>query len=491
MRRSAYRRAAATPSGRNRRLFAVGAVITALGAAVGFAQISGAAENDLPEGSGVGKVVNGQVILTDTCVDSNLAAHDGFQLGSRCVSTEFGEVGEAKDNPTLLITEAPQQVAPNTPFSLKISTRNLIRDRFLAAGKGGYYVESSVLRDGLVRGHFHTACRMLDNTNEAPAPEPVPAFFVATEDSKGGSSPDEVVIQVPGVPSEGTAQCASWAGDGSHRVPMMVRANQTPAIDSVRITVRNGGADNGGGDNGGGDNGGNPGGGGDNGGNPGGGDNGGNPGGGDNGGNPGGGDNGGNPGGGDNGGAPGNPGGTVAPTKPPVATPTTPTVKDEFTPDPTKPATTPTKPTKPATGGNTSNGNTGGNGNTGNGNGNSGDNGNENAGETESGSNEGTGGDTPPTTKAPKPKPSKSGAAGATDYTYDDGQFNSGNKAPVADQVAQVQAESAKKNDDGSLLAKTGSNTVAMVGGAAVLLMIGLIIMALTRRRRLPGSTWE
>ena len=30
-------------------------------------------------------------------------------------------------------------------------------------------------------------------------------------------------------------QCTSWAGDGSHRTPMMTRANETPAIDSVRI----------------------------------------------------------------------------------------------------------------------------------------------------------------------------------------------------------------------------------------------------------------
>ncbi|WP_308206612.1 hypothetical protein [Paractinoplanes hotanensis] len=447
MRRSAYRRAAATPSGRNRRLFAAGAVIAALGAAVGFASLSGAAENDRPEGSGAGKVVNGQVILTDTCVDSNLTPHDGFQLGSRCVSTEFGEIGEAKDNPSLLITEAPVAVAPNTPFSLKVSTRNLIRDRFLAAGKGGYYVESSVLRGGLVRGHFHTACRMLENTNEAPQPDPVPAFFVATEDSKGGATPDEVTIAVPGVPAEGTAQCASWAGDGSHRVPMMVRANQTPAIDSVRITVRNGG----GGDNGGGNNGG---------------------------GNNGGGDNGGN------GGTPGNPNSTVAPTKPtkpPVNNPTAPTVKDDFTPDPTKPATT-TKPTttkapattKPATGGNANSGND-----------------SDNSDNSDN-ANENNQNEAPPATKAPKPRASSSSAAaaGGNDYTYEDGQFNSGNKAPVAEQVAQVQAESAKK-DDGSLLAKTGNNTVAVVGGAAVLLMIGLIIMALTRRRRLPGSTWE
>ena len=76
----------------------------------------------------------------------------------------------AANNPSLLITRAPRSVAPNTPFSITVSTRNLIRDRFLAAGKGGYYVESSVLQNGLVRGHFHTACRMLSSTRVAPDP---------------------------------------------------------------------------------------------------------------------------------------------------------------------------------------------------------------------------------------------------------------------------------------------------------------------------------
>jgi hypothetical protein len=178
-------------------------------------------------------------VLTNNCSTSKLLAHDGFQKGDRCVSTEFGEVGSAGNNPSLLITGAPRRVAVNTPFTLLVSTRNLIRDRFLAAGQGGYYVESSVLAGGIVRGHFHTACRMLANTSEAPAPDPVPAFFVATEDKKGGAAPDVVSIQVPGLPAAGTAQCASWAGDGSHRIPMMERANQTPAFDAVRIDVSN------------------------------------------------------------------------------------------------------------------------------------------------------------------------------------------------------------------------------------------------------------
>jgi hypothetical protein len=184
-----------------------------------------------PPGAGLG-------VITADCSKTQLPLHDGFQNGGRCVTTEFGEVGVETQNPTLLITEAPRSVAANTPFTLKVSTRNLIRDRFLAAGKGGYYVESSVLQNGLVRGHFHTACRMLASTTEAPAPEPVPAFFVATEDSKGDATPDTVSIQVAGLPTAGTAQCASWAGDGSHRIPMMQRANQTPAFDAVRIRVR-------------------------------------------------------------------------------------------------------------------------------------------------------------------------------------------------------------------------------------------------------------
>jgi hypothetical protein len=184
-----------------------------------------------PPGAGLG-------ILTNSCDTSNLTPHDGFQRGDRCVSTEFGEVGAAANNPTLLITQAPAQVRVNQPFTIQVSTRNLIRDRFLAAGQGGYYVESSVLQNGLVRGHFHSACRILNSRSQAPDPAPVPAFFVATEDSRGSAQPDTVAIQVPGLPERGTFQCSSWAGDGSHRIPMMERANQTPAFDSVRVRVR-------------------------------------------------------------------------------------------------------------------------------------------------------------------------------------------------------------------------------------------------------------
>jgi hypothetical protein len=244
MGRSGSRRAT-TRRGVDRRLLGAAAALVVFGGIIGVAQISDA-DTTTPDPSAsastaAGKQVNGLTILTNSCADSKLAPHDGFQIGDRCVSTEFGEVGVAANNPSLLITRAPRSVAPNTAFSITVSTRNLIRDRFLAAGKGGYYVESSVLQNGLVRGHFHTACRMLSSTRVAPDPAPVPAFFVATEDSKGGKEPDSVTINIPGLPTPGLAQCASWAGDGSHRIPMMERANQTPAFDTVRIRVRDGG----------------------------------------------------------------------------------------------------------------------------------------------------------------------------------------------------------------------------------------------------------
>ncbi|MEV1333231.1 hypothetical protein AB0J20_27070 [Micromonospora costi] len=177
-------------------------------------------------------------VLANNCDESQLQAHDGFQNGNRCVSTAFGEVGAAANNPSLLITDFPTEIGANQPFTLRVSTRNLVRDRFLPAAQGGYYVESSLLNgEGLVRGHFHTACRMLDSLDAPPEPQEVPAFFVATEDGRGGREPDEVTIQIPGLPESGTAQCAVWAGDGSHRLPMMERANQTPAFDAVRIQV--------------------------------------------------------------------------------------------------------------------------------------------------------------------------------------------------------------------------------------------------------------
>jgi hypothetical protein len=191
-----------------------------------------------------GETINGLKVLARSCDPKNgnlndLDAHTGFQVAPACVSTAFGEVAAAAKDPTLLITDSPRFVRANTKFALKVSTRNLVRDRFLGAAQGGYYLESSVLtQGGIQRGHFHTACRMLDSLRTAPTPDPVPAFFVATQDGGGGDTPDTVTVNVDkGLPTRGIAQCAVWAGDGSHRIPMMERANQTPAFDAVRILV--------------------------------------------------------------------------------------------------------------------------------------------------------------------------------------------------------------------------------------------------------------
>jgi hypothetical protein len=181
---------------------------------------------------------DGLDVLGTDCSDSDLDAHNGFEEGPRCVDTAFGEVAEDEKSPSLMITESPDTVQAGEDFTLTVSTRNLVRDRFLGAADGGYYKESSFLdEDGIQRGHFHTACRMLDSTDEAPEPDPEPEFFLATQDNGGGAGTDDVEIPVSGIEERGTLQCAVWAGDGSHRLPMMQRANQIPAFDVVRITV--------------------------------------------------------------------------------------------------------------------------------------------------------------------------------------------------------------------------------------------------------------
>lgn len=111
---------------------------------------------------------NGLDVLGRDCSDSELDPHDGFQESPACVSTQMGEVAAEDKLPSLLITEAPETVEVDESFELEVSTRNLVRDRFLGAAEGGYYLESSFLDDdGLQRGHFHTACRILSSNVEA------------------------------------------------------------------------------------------------------------------------------------------------------------------------------------------------------------------------------------------------------------------------------------------------------------------------------------
>ena len=176
--------------------------------------------------------------LSNNCETSTLPPHTGFQIAPACVSTHHGEVTTQEKNPSLLIVEAPATVKSGETFTIRVSTRNLVRDRFLAAGAGGYYKEMGILNgDGLTRGHFHTACRLIGNGKAALSPDRQFDTFVATEDGAGGATPDVVTVNIRGIKGRGEAQCASWAGDGSHRMPMMQFANQIPAFDAVRIKV--------------------------------------------------------------------------------------------------------------------------------------------------------------------------------------------------------------------------------------------------------------
>lgn len=220
------------------------------GAAAGAASAATATKPDLKSGvAASGKqVINGLEVLARDCSGSKLQPHTGFQIGPACVSTADGEVSELKKNPTLLITKAPDKIRSGQDFTLTVSTRNLVRDRFLGAAAGGYYLESSILTaDGIQRGHFHTACDVMDSDDVAPQPQDKPKFFVATEDGKGGKGNSSVKIKVPGKdPITGKVlfrpgdmvRCAAWAGDGSHRIPQMQFAKEVPAFDSVRLEVK-------------------------------------------------------------------------------------------------------------------------------------------------------------------------------------------------------------------------------------------------------------
>lgn len=195
-----------------------------------------------PQGQGGSEavVVNGLPTMGRDCANSDHAQHHGDEDTPRCVTTEMGEVATFAQGPQLLITDAPRRVRAGQTFTIQVSTRNLVRDRFPPAAEGGYLLERADLTaDGLTRGHVHTACRTLSHGTEvAPDPGVQLDFFEATEDGGGGDTPDQVRITVTGgIPRPGLAQCAVWAGDGSHRIPMMASPRQIPPFDTVLLEV--------------------------------------------------------------------------------------------------------------------------------------------------------------------------------------------------------------------------------------------------------------
>ena len=107
-----------------------------------------------------------------------------------------------------------------------VSTRNLVRDRFLGAAVGDYYLESWFLNEPAAAGPPPRAgcCHQ-----RGPDSSPAPAFFVATQDN-GGLRPVPCDDDVPATATDDAGHAVHLVGrqDGSHCTPMMKRANQTP-----------------------------------------------------------------------------------------------------------------------------------------------------------------------------------------------------------------------------------------------------------------------
>ncbi len=67
-------------------------------------------ENGDNAGNGDGDNAGELDVLGTDCSNSQLPPHDGFQLAPRCVETSFGEVAAEDKSPSLLITQAPNDV---------------------------------------------------------------------------------------------------------------------------------------------------------------------------------------------------------------------------------------------------------------------------------------------------------------------------------------------------------------------------------------------
>ncbi|HEV8653530.1 MAG TPA: hypothetical protein VG276_30065 [Actinomycetes bacterium] len=175
--------------------------------------------------------------LATSCSDSALPPHDGFEQAPRCVATDAGEVPTA--TPAVLLARFPRQPRAGQPFQVTISTRNLVRDRFLKAAEGGYYREMSVLDPaGIVRGHLHLYVQALRDGASVPDADTTPLeFFRAVEDGGGGAGLSRVSVSVNALTAGPKRLCVTM-GDGSHRVPLMRAAKLAAGIDCVRILVR-------------------------------------------------------------------------------------------------------------------------------------------------------------------------------------------------------------------------------------------------------------
>ncbi len=176
-------------------------------------------------------------IISNTCDDSQLQRHDGFQNAPRCVATDHGEVAAA--TPAVLLSRFPRVTRAGQAFQVIISTRNLVRDRFLAAAAGGYYAERSILDgNGITRGHLHVYVQALSDGSNVPDADANPLeFFQAVEDGGGGAGLSRLTVSI-GALTAGPKRLCVTMGDASHRVPMQRAARLAAGADCVRMFVR-------------------------------------------------------------------------------------------------------------------------------------------------------------------------------------------------------------------------------------------------------------
>jgi hypothetical protein len=226
------------PEAMSRRL-AVIAIVT--GAMIGFVGAVGAQE------AGTAAVEPGSQLDPNnpsqtgerSCRASNLPRHDGFEKSGTCVQTQMGEVSDR--SPSALITNVPENAAAGEAFQITASVRNVVRDRFAPAAKGGYYLFMSELNEaGLTHGHAHIYVQNIGDAGSAPDGDAAPLdFFKAVEDGGGGAAPDNITVDVPGLQAGSYRACVTL-GDSSHRLPLTKAAKIAAGADCVRFTIAEG-----------------------------------------------------------------------------------------------------------------------------------------------------------------------------------------------------------------------------------------------------------